>query len=348
MIFQAYIKKHVLRFKFPAGTSRGILHDKISYFIILKKDENIGIGECSIIQGLSLDDVPDYEEILKWAVSQIQSEEDFNKIDLLLFPSIKFGLETAILDLENGGNRTIFQGDFIKGLKHIPINGLIWMGDKNFMNRQIAEKMEAGYKCLKLKIGAIDFESELQILEAVRKEYGKENLEIRLDANGAFHKDDALEKLEKLAPLHIHSVEQPIKAGQYEEMAQLCFYSPIPIALDEELIGNFDVGDKMALVQRINPKYIIIKPSMVGGIGSAMEWISAAERSNVKWWATSALESNIGLNAIAQWIDSMNTNMVHGLGTGMLYHNNIPSPLTIKENFLYYDNSKKWDLNEIL
>jgi o-succinylbenzoate synthase len=300
MAIKVHIKRHVLKFRFPARTSRGILDEKTTYFIVIQKGDKLGIGECSTIPGLSLDDVPGYDTKIQWVSSKLKEGRSITELDLNEFPSIRFGFETALLDLENGGKRKLFPGNFSNGKKNIPINGLIWMGSKESMLKQVEEKLRLGFNCLKLKIGALDFNSELEILHKLRNEYNNEDLELRLDANGSFNCKDALEKLKRLSAFSIHSIEQPIKAGLYEEMAKLCLDSPIPIALDEDLIGNFNAGDKMALIQKVSPAYIIIKPSMVGGIGASLEWITAAERNNAGWWATSALESNIGLNAIAQ------------------------------------------------
>jgi o-succinylbenzoate synthase len=269
-------------------------------------------------------------------------------IDLADFPSIEFGLETALLDLENHGKRKIFPGTFYEGKEGIPINGLVWMGDRPFMEKQLGEKIAAGFRCIKLKIGSLDFETELAILADIRKNKTPQELEIRLDANGAFSNDEAMEKLEKLAVFGIHSIEQPIKQGQWTRMAALCENSPIPIALDEELIGIRNPVDKAEMIKTIRPAYIILKPGLLGGFSKAQAWINAAGEQQVNWWVTSALESNIGLNAIAQWTSSLKPTMPQGLGTGQLFENNIASPLVIEDAMLWYRQPGDWDLTPIL
>lgn len=333
-----------LNFKFPAGTSRGVLHSKYSAFLILEENDITGIGECSTIPGLSIDPENGYEQKLTEFCEALNCNEHPENVDLSLFPSIAFGLETALLDLKTGGKRLLFDTEFSKGKAGIPINGLVWMGDKAFMQKQISEKIAAGYRCIKLKVGALDFETELEIIAGIREQFSENEIEIRLDANGGFSADDALLKLEKLAKLQIHSIEQPIKQGQFDKMAEICQKSPIPIVLDEELIG-IKSTEKESLIEKIKPAYIILKPSLLGGFKASEEWIQLAERHNVKWWITSALESNIGLNAIAQWTSTLGSELPQGLGTGQLYHNNIPSPLEIRNALLFYEKDKEWDLS---
>jgi L-alanine-DL-glutamate epimerase-like enolase superfamily enzyme len=248
----------------------------------------------------------------------------------------------ALLDLKAKGSKLLFPSIFTNGKTGIPINGLVWMGDKAFMQKQIREKIESNYHCIKLKIGALNFETELAIIKEIRREFSANEIEIRLDANGGFQPENALEKLKKLAVYDIHSIEQPIKQGLFEKMAQLCEQSPIPIVLDEELIG-IESADKEFVIAKIKPAYIILKPSLLGGFKQSEEWIRLAEKHHVKWWVTSALESNIGLNAIAQWTYTLQSALPQGLGTGQLYHNNIPSPLEISEAKLYYNPEMKWD-----
>ena len=337
---------HNLQFKFPAGTSRGVLLHKSSTFLVLEKDGFTGVGECSTIPDLSIDPQDTYYQKLDEVCQWINEDYDPNSIDLSAYPSIAFGLETALLDLEVKGSKCIFHSAFTEGNAGIPINGLVWMGDKAFMQKQIREKIDAGYRCIKLKVGAIDFETELEIISGIRQQFSPKDIEIRLDANGGFIPTEALEKLKKLSAFHIHSIEQPIREKQFKKMAELCLQSPIPIVLDEELIG-VEFSEKETVLLSIKPAYIILKPSLNGGFKQSEEWIRLAEKHNINWWITSALESNIGLNAISQWTFTLNSNLPQGLGTGQLYHNNIPSPLEIKNAMLYYKAENKWDLSSI-
>jgi o-succinylbenzoate synthase len=344
------VAKHTtlnLQFKFPAGTSRGVLLHKSSSFLLLEKDGFTGIGECSTIPNLSIDPVETYSEKLEEVCRLLNEGVDPGSIDLSLFPSIAFGLDTALLDLKAKGSKCLFPSAFTQGETGIPINGLVWMGDKDFMQKQIREKIAAGYRCIKLKVGAIDFETELEIISGIRQQFSPHDIELRLDANGGFTLTDALEKLEKLAAFHIHSIEQPIKQKQLEDMATLCNQSPIPIVLDEELIGVTS-EDKEFILAKIKPAYIILKPSLIGGFRQSEEWIRLAEKHDIAWWVTSALEANIGLNAIAQWTFTLNSMLPQGLGTGQLYHNNIPSPLAIESANLFYKPKNNWDLSSIL
>ncbi len=341
----ATYQKYILNFKRPSGTSRGILKTKETWFVILNDNGKQGIGECGILRTLSIDDRPDYEEKLKWACSNIHLGIVFLLKELCEFPSIQFGLEQAFLSLRSQTPFDLFPSEFTEGNKAIPINGLVWMGDKEFMKSQIKEKLATGFSCIKMKIGAIDFETEMELLMAIRKEFSSNEIELRVDANGGFDPNNALEKLKRLSELEIHSIEQPIKQGQFNEMASLCEKTPLPIALDEELIGVFSVTKKQEVLQTIQPQYIILKPSLIGGFKGGNEWIENAEKQNIAWWITSALESNIGLNAIAQWTFTLNNSMPQGLGTGGLYTNNIDSPLEIEKGSLKYNNSKKWNFN---
>lgn len=333
-----------LQFKRPAGTSRGVLHQKNSWFIqIWKADhpEFRGIGEVSIISNLSIDTEIDIPKELDELCQHINEYKSWITTNGAQFPAIRFGLETALADLNKSGNQIFHQNEFTNGEAGIPINGLIWMGSTEFMRDQIQEKIDSGFNCIKIKIGAIDFEEELKLIRNLRKQFSPQTIEIRLDANGAFNAAEALHKLERLSAFGIHSVEQPIKAGQTEIMAKLCQKTPIPIALDEELIG-IQSARIAELLDSINPQYIILKPSLIGGFTVADSWISAAENRQIAWWATSALESNIGLNAIAQWVSEKKTKMPQGLGTGQLYTNNISSPLEIKKAALYYNPALPW------
>lgn len=338
-MLHAKFSKKVFYFKNPSGTSRGILTEKHSWFIELVDEENtdvIGLGECSIIPGLSPDfiDAENYERKLDEVCSNI--EKYLSNFDLLIdFPSILFGIETAFLDLKNGGQRLIFKNNFSEGKQKIAINGLIWMGDALFMKEQIEQKLADGFSCLKMKIGAIDFKTELKILESIRNRFSASEITLRVDANGAFSYPNAIEKLNELAQFDLHSIEQPIQKGQWENMRQLCSSSKIPIALDEELIGIQTIDEKKNLIETIQPQYIILKPSLHGGIKGCREWIQIAEEKCIPWWITSALESNVGLNAIAQFTGEFTTKLPQGLGTGGLYTNNIPSRLRIENGELF-------------
>lgn len=333
-----------LNFKKPAGTSRGVLQHKDTYFVLLSEGEKIGIGECGLFRGLSADDRPDYEEKLKWLCQNIQLSENVLKGELLEFPSLLMGWETALFSLRGPSPFKLFASDFTDKQVPISINGLIWMGNETDMLRQIEEKIAAGFSCIKMKIGAIDFSSECSLLKAIRQNFDTRDIEIRVDANGAFQPDDALDKLNTLAAFELHSIEQPIKAGQWDKMAYLCSKTPLPIALDEELIGVFEKEKKNELLQHIQPQYIILKPTLVGGFCGSEEWIQLAEKNRIGWWVTSALESNIGLNAIAQWTYTLQSPLPQGLGTGSLFTNNFESPLTVKNGYLYMDQFKKWNV----
>lgn len=343
-MIKATYQQYILNFKRPSGTSRGVLTTKETWFLILEEDNKRGIGECGLLRTLSIDDRPDYEEKLQWVCKNIHLGLERLISDLVEFPSIQFGLEQAFLSLKSSSPYLLFPSDFTNAKDPIAINGLIWMGDKAFMKAQIQEKLAAGFSCIKMKIGAIDFETELELLKSIRKEFSISDIELRVDANGAFHPDEALEKLKRLSEYQLHSIEQPIKQGQLEEMATLCEYTPLPIALDEELIGVFDVTKKQEVLQIIKPQYIILKPSLIGGFSGSKEWISLAEKQNTGWWITSALESNIGLNAIAQWTYTLESKMPQGLGTGSLFTNNFQSPLVVSKGALHYDNKMSWDV----
>lgn len=344
---KAYYKRHILNFKIPSGTSRGILKEKETWFLILEKDGKVGIGECGLLRGLSIDDVPHFEEKLEWVCQNIHLGEEALFASMHQFPSIQFGLEQAFMSLASEDPFVPFPSHFAHNEMPISINGLIWMGDEEFMLSQLEQKLQDGFQCIKMKIGAIDFETELSILKSIRERFSPSEIELRVDANGAFSPDEALEKLKKLSEYQIHSIEQPIKQGQREQMATLCETTPLPIALDEELIGIFDVTKKERLIQTVKPQYIILKPSLLGGFQKAQEWIDLARKYRIGWWVTSALESNIGLNAIAQWTYTLNTKMPQGLGTGSLYTNNIESPLEVMSGQLFYRKNKNWKENVI-
>ncbi len=325
-----------LQFKQAAGTSRGVYTQRKLWYIRLEaEDGSVGLGEAAPLPDLSADAGPNYESILKNLLHQLIEQNRLDKEALRPYPSILFAFETALLHLERG-SLALFESDFAAGKEGIRINGLIWMGSYQAMRKQIAEKIEQGFRCIKLKIGAIDFEQELELLRQIRLEYPASQIELRVDANAAFSPNEALQKLEALHRLEIHSIEQPIAKGQFEAMRQLAMDSPLPIALDEELIGVVWPEDKERLLDKILPSYIILKPSLHGGISGCKEWIELAEKRSIGWWFTSALESNIGLNAIAQLAACYPNKLAQGLGTGLLFTSNAQVPLMIHGERLFY------------
>jgi o-succinylbenzoate synthase len=341
---KATYKKYTLNFKRPSGTSRGVMTEKETWFLILEENARKGIGECGLLRALSIDDRPDYEAKLQWVCANIHLGKDSLWEALVEFPSIQFGVEMAFRSLQNENPFLLFHSAFTEGKKSIPINGLVWMGTPDFMKQQIEDKLAAGFRCIKLKIGAIDFEKELGLLRFIRSHYDENTIEIRVDANGGFSANEALYKINQLSEFKIHSIEQPIQINQHDRMAGLCKMAKIPIALDEELIGVFSLEEKAQLLQKIKPQYIILKPSLIGGFRGTAEWISVANKCKIGWWITSALESNIGLNAIAQWTFLQHNNMPQGLGTGSLYTNNSDCPLEVASGHLWYRKDKKWQL----
>jgi O-succinylbenzoate synthase len=342
---KATYHKYILNFKRPSGTSRGVMNEKETWFIIIEENNKKGIGECGILRGLSADDRDDYEEKLQWSCDNIHLGEKALWEALLEFPSIQFGIEMAFRSLHSKTPFLLFPSPFTTGEKSITINGLVWMGEPEFMKQQIEEKLATGFRCIKLKIGAIDFDKELELLGFIRNHFSPEEIEIRVDANGAFSLDTALNKLIQLNAYKLHSIEQPIKPGNTQVMANLCETTPFPIALDEELIGVFTLQEKEKLLQNIKPQYIILKPSFIGGFRGTQEWIALAEKYNIGWWITSALESNIGLNAIAQWTFLQNNTMPQGLGTGALYTNNFDCPLEVTQGQLWYNPDLNWEID---
>ena len=289
--------------------------------------ERVGWGECALFRGLGSDDRPEYEQVLAEACRLVGILPFDEVLDRLAeWTSIRFGFETARQELCGWRD---YPSRFDMGEHPITINGLVWMGDKATMLRRIEEKLDAGFRCVKLKIGAIDFDAELDLLRMVRGRFSRNEIELRVDANGAFSPDEAPRKLDALARYDLHSIEQPIKAGQWEAMARLCATTPIPIALDEELVACRKVTPELTaqMLDTIKPQYIILKPSLTGALSGTNQWIKAATERGIGWWITSALESNIGLSAIARYTASLSTQMPQGLGTGGLYTNNIPSPL---------------------
>jgi O-succinylbenzoate synthase len=339
---KATYHKYILEFKRPSGTSRGVMTEKETWFIVLENDGKIGIGECGILRGLSVDDRPDYGAKLQWTCENIDLGKDRLWEALIAFPSIQFGVEMAFQSLVSETPFLLFPSKFTEGLKSIQINGLVWMGEEAFMKEQIEDKLAQGFHCIKLKIGAIDFSKELQLLRFIRECFSPEEVEIRVDANGAFGLNEALDKISQLSEFKLHSIEQPIQKNNTDRMAELCKTTPLPIALDEELIGVFTLEEKEQLLKKIKPQYIILKPSFIGGFRGTQEWISLAEKHKIKWWITSALESNIGLNAIAQWTFLQQNLMHQGLGTGALYTNNFDCPLDVSEGQLWYKKDSDW------
>ena len=334
---KATFQKYTLQFKRPAGTSRGVLTEKPTWLLTIEHNGRHGIGECSPLPGLSIDDISDYERSkLLWTCAHISLGKEALWEQLKSYPSIQFGVEQAFLSLEAEQEGVLFPSPFTEGQVPIPINGLIWMGDKHYMQQQIREKLSQGFHCIKMKIGAIDFETEYALLKGIRQQYTPSDIELRVDANGAFSPLEALEKLKRLSDLEIHSIEQPIRAGQYEQMARLCEASPLPIALDEELIGVACPERKKEILQWIRPAYIILKPSLIGGYRGSEEWIDLAEKQGIGWWVTSALEGNVGLSAIAQWTYTLKNPLPQGLGTGGLYTNNFTSSLEVKNGGLWW------------
>ncbi|WP_372774000.1 o-succinylbenzoate synthase [Mangrovibacterium sp.] len=338
-----YFKKHELEFKQPSGTSRGVLKTRTVWYLYLEEAGTTGVGECAPLPGLSIETPEQVDYMIEDVCSDPLYFEE-NRELLIDYPSLRFALETALLDLRNGGHHLLFPSAFTAGKAGIPINGLIWMNDAETMQSQIEAKLNEGYRCIKLKIGAIDFGRELDLLRFIRKRYSSEQVTLRVDANGAFKVDEAKEKLQQLAEFNLHSIEQPIVAGRWADMAKLCDDTPIPIALDEELIGINKHEDKQLLLDMIRPQYLILKPSLHGGLSGCDEWIELAKERNIGWWITSYLESNIGLNAIAQWAFSKNARTYQGLGTGQLFTNNIDSPLEIRGEQLWFDPAKGFDL----
>jgi O-succinylbenzoate synthase len=351
IIFSAHIEHYPLQFKHPAGTSRGVMHIKNSWFVYLSKQGITGVGEISIIEGLS----PEFTELSDFIVHvQEQTTNVINWLNthsehvyhptlinelehlgnLSCFPSILFGLETALLDWQNGGKHLYFDNAFSRGEHRIPINGLIWMGNAEFMLEQVEQKLAEGYTTIKLKIGALDWKQECQILKKIRKSYSSEEITLRVDANGGFQSDNIVSVLDELAALEIHSIEQPIPTRHWREMAELCAKSPLPIALDEELIGLHSLDEKSKLLDMLKPQFIVLKPSLHGGISGTKAWIKLCEERKILWWMTSALESNVGLSAIAQFCGEFDNDLPQGLGTGSLYLNNTESSLNLSRGYL--------------
>lgn len=341
MRYKISITPRTLHFKQPAGTSRGVYNTRKSWFVEIEDSERPGcngVGECAPLPDLSCDARPEYEKTLESVCRMIELTGNVNYDMLRPYPSILFGIETAMTDLQNGGNGRLFDTPFTRGEEGITINGLVWMGSHDEMLARLESKMKAGFHCVKLKIGAIEFDSELDLIRHIRQAFTKEQIELRVDANGGFTFEDAPSRLDQLARYDIHSIEQPIRQHQWARMAQLCAISPIPIALDEELIGVNMPGMKQELLDTIRPQYIILKPSLHGGIRGTREWIDMAHQRGIGSWITSALESNVGLNAVAQLAADVygpDISMPQGLGTGMLFTDNIEMPLEIRGEKLW-------------
>ncbi len=348
MMIKATTRYSKFLFQRPAVTSRGTYKKKTVHFLLLYDDSNpgvFGVGECSVFPGLSMDDVDGFKNKLNKVVELINQEKFNMKVPLHNWPSINFAIETASKDLQQNGNKIFYPSEFTKGNDAITINGLIWMGSEAEIKEQIKQKLNDGFTCIKMKIGSGDFNEEYEILSTLRNQFKSSELEIRVDANGAFSFSEATDILNQLAELEIHSIEQPILPSQLEKMAVLCENSPVPVALDEELIGKYPYENKRRLLELIQPQYIVLKPGLLGGIKSCVEWIDAASEFNIGWWITSTLETNIGLNAIAQWTYTLGKQSHHGLSTGALFKNNIDSPLALNGEKLYYFPDKKWDLS---
>ncbi len=331
---------YILKFKQPAGTSRGILTEKPTFYIKVfdeKDPSHFGIGECSVFPGLSPEADGNYGYKLMELLANMALGKD---TDLSGYSSIQFGLEQALRDLAGGCRHIYFLSDFTKGESYIQINGLVWMGDFDQMIERIDEKVAMRFRCIKLKIGAIDWRKEIEMIQYVRRKYSDSQLEIRVDANGGFNMDNVFPRLKALADLGVHSIEQPLPASYPNElMAFLCQVSPLKIALDESLIGISDDVERKRLLEEVHPAYIILKPSLCGGFAGAESWIRMADERGIGWWVTSALESNVGLNALAQWTATLHTSIPQGLGTGALYVNNLESPLRLESDRLSYDSS---------
>ena len=337
------ITTRTFHFKEPAGTSRGVYRTRVSRFVHLTCDDLpgiVGVGECAPLPKLSCDDLTDYEAVLRRHCDDVCARGAIDVDALRDVPSMLFGLETAWQQLHKGGSWALSDTPFARGEEGIPINGLVWMGDFDSMAMRLEQKLSQGFSCVKIKIGAIDFSDEMALISRLRDRYGSDRIELRVDANGAFSPDEALDKLQQLALHDIHSIEQPIATGQWQEMARLCESSPLPIALDEELIGVNTMERKRDLLDTIRPRYIILKPSLHGGMAGCREWIALARERCIGSWITSALESNVGLNAIAHLAAEVygpSISMPQGLGTGQLFTDNIDTvPITIRGDKLWF------------
>ena len=331
------ITSKLLHFLQPAGTSRGVYNTRLSFYLKLTSDEQpdvVGVGECATLPNLSCDAMPpnEYERKLRTFCDEYERTGVIDYEAMRTYPSMLFGLETAVVQFNAKGSLNFFNTPFGRGEEGIPINGLVWMGTFEEMFERLEAKLKAGFRCIKIKIGAIDFDRELQLIRHIRSTFSRNDVELRVDANGGFTPEEALSRMEALIQYDIHSIEQPIKQHQWTEMARLCAATPLPIGLDEELIGVNERQKKIELLDTIRPQYIVLKPSLHGGMAGTEEWIQLARERNIGSWITSALESNVGLNAIAQLTASIyGTNIRHaqGLGTGQLFADNIEMPLKV-------------------
>lgn len=347
-MIRAIWKEHSLTPRFPLGTSKGTIEARTVWYLIAWNHDrpNVrGIGEAALFPGHSKEFPADVRTKLLELCADTSNWEQRLNGDLVDVPSVRFALEQCMKDLSVSGTKELFPSTFTLGQHGIPINGLVWMGDKATMHERIRQQIDAGFSTIKMKIGAIGIEDELALLKSVRDEFGAKEITLRVDANGAFNNRNAMDVLQRLADLQVHSIEQPVPAGLYEVMAELCERSPVPIALDEDLIGLNTRDAKEDLLNHVKPKYIVIKPSLVGGWAAATEWIFLAKARNIGWWITSALESSIGLNAIAQWTATLGVTLPQGLGTGTVYANNITSPLHVEDGMLRYRPEEEWDLS---
>ncbi len=343
--------EHVLHPRFELGTSKGVITDRTVWYLMAwqsDRPEVVGIGEAALFPGHSKEYPADVKAKLLELCADTSDWELRLHTDLVNVPSVRFAVEQCLRDLQVGGSKNLFPSDFTIGRSAIPINGLVWMGDRSIMKQRIREQIESGHTTVKMKIGAIGLADELDLLRAVRAEFSEQDLVLRVDANGAFTPTEVPGVLLQLADLRVHSIEQPVAPGLYEVMADLCATSPVPIALDEDLIGLNTPGSKVDLLESIRPQFIVIKPSLVGGWAATQQWIDLAGARNIGWWITSALESSIGLNAIAQYTATLGVSIAQGLGTGRVYTNNIPSPLEADRGLLHYRPEVEWDLSSLL
>jgi O-succinylbenzoate synthase len=335
---------------FPLGTSKGVIATRTVWYLIAwdaERPQVRGIGEAALFPVHSKEFPADVRtKLLELCANTTDWQQRLNS-DLVDVPSVRFAVEQCLKDLAASGSKELFPSKFTLGAQGIPINGLVWMGDAATMRQRIREQIDGGSRCVKMKIGALSIAEELELLKAVRAEYGVADLALRVDANGAFGAHNAMDVLQRLADLEVESIEQPVPSGLYETMAELCENSPVPIALDEDLIGLNRRDARMDLLQNVKPQHIVIKPSLVGGWAAAQEWIALAREHGIGWWITSALESNIGLNAIAQWTAALGVQVPQGLGTGRVYADNIPSPLEVERGALWYRPEGAWDLSRL-
>lgn len=347
---QAAFKKVTLKFKQPMGTSRGALSSRDIYIITISDSKYCGVGECAPLPGLSYDDFALLQNKIEEVCAEISVGKTPEELDLSTFPALRFGIEMAWLDFTNRGQQIFFQTEFTESRQNIPIHGLIKMGSTESMFSQIEKKIEQGFRCIKLKIGALDFDAEIAFLNEFRKRYSEETFELRLDANGAFSPEEALEKIKQLAQFNVCFLEQPIQAGNRDALAQICLDSPIPIALDEELIGNYTFDEKCRMIEKVRPDVLILKPTLLGGIAASEEWIRAAKEFSVGYLVNSMLESNFGLNYLAQWTSTLSTNLINGLGTGQLFEKNFSSLLQLQGDSINYapQRQKYRNIDEII